>query len=57
MTEQLITLRAAQTLTLLDVRNYRQQVWQVGEYGADGDAPPPPLPGLRADPAANPLSS
>ena len=57
MTEQLITLRAAQTLTLLDVRNYRQQVWQVGEYGADGDAPPPPLPGLRSDPAADPLSS
>ena len=44
VSEQLVTLRAAQALTMLDVRNYRQQVWRVGGYGEDGDPSPRPLP-------------
>jgi hypothetical protein len=31
--EQLVTLRTVQALSLLDVRNYRRQVWALGEYG------------------------
>ena len=31
--EQLITLRAVQSLSVLDVRNYRRQVWGLGGYG------------------------
>ena len=40
-----MALRATQSLTLLDLRNYLQQVWTLGGYGADGDREPPPLPG------------
>ncbi len=45
VTEQLVALRATQSLTLLDLRNYLQQVWTLGDYGADGDPEPAPLPG------------
>jgi hypothetical protein len=31
--EQLVTLRTVQALSLLDVRNYRRQVWALGDYG------------------------
>jgi Ion transport protein len=31
--EQLVTLRAVQSLSVLDVRNYRRQVWTLGGYG------------------------
>ena len=31
--EQLVTLRTVQALTVLDVRNYRRQVWALGDYG------------------------
>lgn len=34
---QLVTLRAVQTLALIDVLNYRTHVWRLGEYEADGD--------------------
>ncbi|MEM8709973.1 MAG: hypothetical protein AAGG01_03405, partial [Planctomycetota bacterium] len=37
ITEQLVTLRAIQTLTLIDVRNYRRHVWSLGEYERSGD--------------------
>lgn len=45
ISEQLVTLRATQALTLLDVRNYREQVWRVGGYAEDGDHRPRSLPG------------
>jgi hypothetical protein len=31
-TEQLVTLRAVQSLSVLDIRNYRRQVWTLGGY-------------------------
>lgn len=37
VTEQLITLRAVQTMTLVDVRNYRRHVWSLGQYSEEGD--------------------
>lgn len=37
ITEQLVTLRAIQTLCLVDVRDYRRHVWELGEYGTAGD--------------------
>lgn len=37
VTEQLITLRAVQTMTLIDVRNYRRHVWSLGQYSEEGD--------------------
>ena len=30
--EQLVTLRAVQSLAVLDVRNYRKQVFRLGGY-------------------------
>ncbi len=33
--EQLVTLRAVQSLSVLDVRNYRRQVWALGGYGSE----------------------
>lgn len=46
VTEQLVTLRATQSLTLLDLRSYRRQVWRLGRYGEEGDPEPPARPGL-----------
>ena len=37
ITEQIVTLRAVQTLSLVDVRAYRRHVWELGEYAAEGD--------------------
>jgi hypothetical protein len=33
----LFALRAIQSLAVLDIRNYRDLVFQLGEYAADGD--------------------
>ena len=38
ITEQIVTLRAIQTLSLVDVRAYRRHVWELGEYGAEGES-------------------
>ncbi len=38
ITEQLVTMRAIQTLAILDVLNYRQHVYELGQYAAAGDA-------------------
>ncbi len=32
-TRKIVTVRAIQTLTVLDVQNYRDLVWSLGEYG------------------------
>ena len=32
ITDQLVTLRAIQTLAMLDVLNYREHVFRLGEY-------------------------
>lgn len=34
----LMALRAIQSLAVLDIRNYRDLVFQLGDYGADGEA-------------------
>jgi hypothetical protein len=39
LTEQLVTLRAVQTMSLIDVLNYRELVFRVGGYAASGDDP------------------
>ena len=36
---ELVTLRAVQSLAALDVRNYRQLVYELGDYAADGESP------------------
>jgi len=35
----LLALRAVQSLAVLDVRNYRDLVFQIGDYAADGEDP------------------
>ena len=37
ITEQLVTLRAVQTLALIDLLNYRTQVFRLGQYEDSGD--------------------
>ncbi|GIW82608.1 MAG: hypothetical protein KatS3mg105_4415 [Gemmatales bacterium] len=39
ISEILVTLRTIQTLALIDILNYRQHIYQLGEYAADGDPP------------------
>ena len=39
ITEQLVTLRAVQTLSLIDLLNYREHVYRLGDYAASGDKP------------------
>jgi hypothetical protein len=39
ITEQIVTLRAVQTLALIDLRNYREHIWRLGGFEADGDSP------------------
>jgi len=46
LTEQLVTLRAVQTLSLIDILNYRTHVHRLGGYAEGGD-PPGPLLELR----------
>ena len=41
ITEQLVTLRAVQTLALVDLLNYRVQVYRLGGYADHGDLPGP----------------
>ncbi|MDH3590902.1 MAG: hypothetical protein OER88_03435, partial [Planctomycetota bacterium] len=38
ISEQIVTLRAVQTLALIDVLNYRSHVYTVGGYASDGDS-------------------
>ncbi len=35
----LLALRAIQSMTVLDIRNYRDLVFRLGDYGADGEDP------------------
>ena len=35
----LLALRAVQSLAVLDVRNYRDLVFRLGDYAADGEDP------------------
>lgn len=37
ITEKLVTLRAVQTLSLIDLLNYREHVYRLGNYAASGD--------------------
>jgi hypothetical protein len=37
ITEQLVTMRTVQTLAMLDVLNYRQHVYELGQYCDGGD--------------------
>jgi len=53
ISEQLVTLRAIHTLSLIDLRNYREHVYRVGEYAASGDAPGPMLGGQFDDASAS----
>ncbi|MHC4451720.1 MAG: ion transporter [Planctomycetota bacterium] len=39
ITDQLVTLRSVQTLSLIDVLNYRGHVYRMGRYQDDGDQP------------------
>lgn len=39
VSEQLVTLRSVQTLALLDVLNYREHVYRLGQYAMQGDPP------------------
>lgn len=39
ISEQLVTLRSVQTLAMLDVLVYREHIYRVGEYEAQGDDP------------------
>ncbi len=39
VSEQLVSLRAIQTLALIDMRNYRTHVYRLGGYADDGDSP------------------
>ena len=43
ISEQLVTLRAVQTLALVDLLNYREHVFRLGAYAELGDAPGPLL--------------
>ena len=38
ITEQLVPLRAVQTMSLIDVLNYREHVYSLGGYEASGDS-------------------
>ena len=38
VSEQLLTLRMIQTLTVLDVLHYREQVFTLGQYGDESTA-------------------
>jgi hypothetical protein len=40
ISEQLVTLRTVQTLALIDLLNYREHVYRLGQYAALGDEAP-----------------
>ena len=37
ISRELVALRAVQTLSVLDVRNYRRLIFDLGGYAADGE--------------------
>lgn len=39
ISEQLVTLRVVQTLSLIEIMNYRRHVWDVGGYALGGEDP------------------
>jgi hypothetical protein len=39
ISEQLVTLRIVQTLSLIDMLNYREHIYRLGDYAASGDDP------------------
>jgi len=39
ISEQLVTVRALQTLAMLDVLDYREHVFELGQYAETGDEP------------------
>jgi hypothetical protein len=39
ITEELVTLRAVQTLTLIDILYYREHIYRLGDYATSGDKP------------------
>jgi hypothetical protein len=39
ITDQIVTLRSIQTLSLIDILNYREHVYRLGAYAASGDPP------------------
>lgn len=49
ISEALVTLRAVQTLSLIDLLNYREQVYRLGRYADSGDEPAGALPLAGAD--------
>ncbi len=52
ISEQVVTLRIVQTLALIDLRTYREHVYRLGAYAADGDAQGPALAGDACAPHA-----
>lgn len=48
ITEQVVTLRIVQTMALMDLRTYREHVYRLGGYAAEGDVPGPVLAGDQA---------
>ena len=42
--DQIVTLRTIQTLTMLDVHHYCQMVWRLGRYDQFGVTPAASLP-------------
>ncbi len=39
VTREIAALRAVQSLSVLDVRNYRRLVFELGGYAVDGESP------------------
>ena len=39
VTDQIVTLRIVQTLSLIDMLNYREHVFRLGRYGDAGNEP------------------
>ena len=33
--DELVALRTIQTLSIMDVQNYRRHIWNIGDYGDD----------------------
>jgi hypothetical protein len=49
ISEQMVTLRTVQTLALIDLLNYREHVYRLGDYAAVGDEPGDALTLMRED--------
>ena len=37
ISEQLVTMRTVQTLSLIDMLNYREHIYRLGDYASSGD--------------------